>query len=151
MNTPAPIRRIVEPRLPGYGVQRTMVPDILVYQEVRDVPWAGLTRHGGGMDTEVYIIEGYDNTIPGYTVMAHELLHAIGYGPHIARGGTYLSTTPRMDMGEPCAEVAGWVRKAQGQFRVWVQDDELNDEASWAVALWNSTAGRELFILSYAP
>lgn len=151
-NTPTPIRRLIEPRLPSFGVQELgRAEDILFFQEIEQKGWAGLTRYSKGSDTECYVIAEYDDRVEGFTVVAHELLHAIGFRGHFGRPGTYLSMTPRMDAGEPCDEIKGWLLRAKGQYRVWVQDREINREVIWATSMWNHFAGRDLFLVHRAP
>lgn len=129
-------------------------PRVYVHITDRDI-WvdgkdaAAMCHHWLGEEARIYV----ERSVPAFAlraVMAHELLHAAGLRGHpFAEPDCY--NTPHGCVSAyangPCPEEVAWLR-ACGEWRaVYVVDAELAEATAWAVDMWNSAAGVEVFAL----
>jgi len=113
-------------------------------QSMEDSPYAGLTYYSR-TPQDIYVSAGSPNKIR--RVIVHELLHAAGFGKHIPDPACYFRAYAGEDLPPLCPQEVAKIRMVTRTFTVIVGDKDLLDAVVWAIAKWNTAAGREVFVL----
>jgi len=131
-------------------IQRSVYIEIDAVALFPDRTWVGLSIPFEASPQQIKIRSGLTATNT-HRVVAHELLHAAGYGTHIPKVGPdcYFHSDGAMGspLGPPCPAEVDKIRKVTRQFTVVVQDPSLLTAVIWATSMWNEAAGRTVFIV----
>jgi hypothetical protein len=80
-------------------------------------------------------------------VIAHELMHAIGFPRHIRGRECYFNPVGKWHTTPPCPAEVKAIKQVRRLYEVRCDDEGLWWDVAWACDMWNEAAERRVFYL----